>query len=92
MISLLFTEVGSADITNKVDIVLNYYRPKKEESYQRLLSLEKNRLTGVLLKGDNAVKMYYNEKTRGITGERSLPRRYGWARQPIQVQDIDVPF
>ena len=83
---------GSSDITNKVDIVLNYYRPKKEESYQRLLSLEKNRLTGVLLKGDYAVKMYYNEKTRGIVGERSMPRRYGWQKKPIQVQDIDVPF
>jgi twinkle protein len=83
---------GSADITNKVDIVLNYYRPKKEEQYQRLLSLEKNRLTGILLKGDHAVKMYYNEKSRGITSERSLPRRYGWQKQPIQVEDIDVPF
>lgn len=83
---------GSADITNKVDIVLNYYRPKKEESFQRLLSLEKNRLTGVLLKGNKAVRMYYNDKTRGITGERSMPRRYGWQKQPIPVTDIDVPF
>lgn len=83
---------GSADITNKVDIVLNYYRPKKEENYQRLLSIEKNRLTGITLKGDYAVKMYYNEKTRGIISERTLPRRYGWQKQPIQVQDIEVPF
>lgn len=83
---------GSADITNKVDIVLNYYRPKKEEQYQRLLSLEKNRLTGILLKGDHAIKMYYNDKSRGIISERSLPKRYGWQNQPIQVSDIDVPF
>lgn len=84
---------GSADITNKADIVLNYYRPKKEEKYQRLLSLEKNRLTGVLLKGDYAIHMYYNEKTRGIISERSLPRRYGWEQRGADVTaEIDVPF
>lgn len=83
---------GSADITNKVDIVLNYARPKKEEQYQRVLSLEKNRLYGTLLRGDKAIHMYYNEKTRQITGERQMTKRYGWQNEPIQVQDIDVPF
>lgn len=83
---------GSSDITNKVDIVLNYGRPKTEETYQRILSLEKNRLTGILLKGDNAIKMYYNDKTRQITGERQRTKRYGWQNEPVVVTDIDVPF
>ena len=83
---------GSADITNKVDIVLNYCRPKKEESYQRVLSLDKNRINGHLLKGDKAVHMKYNNKSRQITAERSLSRRYGWERKPILIDDIDVPF
>ena len=83
---------GSSDITNKVDIVLNYGRPKKEEAYQRVLSLDKNRINGHLLRGDKAVHMKYNDKSRQITAERSLARRYGWERKPIQVDDIDVPF
>ena len=83
---------GSSDITNKVDIVLNYGRPKKEEAYQRVLSLDKNRINGHLLRGEKAVHMKYNDKSRQITAERSLVRRYGWERKPIQVDDIDVPF
>ena len=83
---------GSADITNKVDIVLNYSRPKREQAYQRQLTLEKNRLYGILLKGENAIPMYYNAKTRQITGARTLPKRYGWQDDPVRVDDIDVPF
>lgn len=83
---------GSSDITNKVDIVLNYGKPKKEEAYQRVLTLEKNRLTGVLLNGDRFVPMYYNPKTRQITGARTMPKRYGWQNELIPVENIDVPF
>ena len=82
---------GSADITNKVDIVLNYYRAKQDEPYQRLLSLDKNRLVGITLTGDHAIKMYYNDKTRGITSARSLPRKYGWQNR-YETVEIDVPF
>lgn len=84
---------GSGDVTNKVDIVLNYSRPKKEESYQRLLTMDKNRMTGRLLKGDKAVKMYYNEKSRRISAAGVLNRRYGWENDGYtRVDDIDVPF
>lgn len=83
---------GSADITNKVDIVLNYSRPKKEEAYQRILTLEKNRLYGVLLQKDKAIHMYYNSKTKQITGERQREKRYGWRNNDLQAVEIDVPF
>ena len=83
---------GSADIANKVDIILNYSRPKKEEQYQRVLSLEKNRMYGITLKGNDAIHMYYNSKTRQITGERQLEKRYGWQDQILESVEIDVPF
>ena len=83
---------GNSDITNKADIILNYSRPKKEESYQRILTLEKNRLNGILLTGDHFIPMYYDEKTRQIRGARTLEKRYGWRNEPIPVENIDVPF
>lgn len=84
---------GSADITNKVDIVLRYALPDKQDvDYQGVLTLWKNRMNGVLLTKENAIKMYYDERTKRVTAARQLSRFYGWQTEPVQVQDIDVPF
>lgn len=84
---------GSADITNKVDIILQYALPKKKDvNYQGVLTLKKNRMNGVLLFGDNAIRMMYDDRTKRVTGERQLSKVYSWQKEPIQVDDIDVPF
>ncbi len=62
---------GSADITNKVDIVMSYDRYKDMADDERLMSISKNRLTGHLALGDNGVKIYYSEKSRRIAADRS---------------------
>lgn len=63
---------GSADITNKADIVLKYQRPKSEKNVDpasqppRQLAILKNRLTGRIT-GSNPIAMYYDEDSKRIS-------------------------
>jgi len=65
---------GSADITNKVDVVMSYQRchKRKDEAEidesQRELWITKNRLTGNLAMNDEAIRLKYEAGTRRITG------------------------
>ena len=65
---------GSADITNKVDVVMSYQRchKRKDETEidesQRELWITKNRLTGNLAMNDGAIRLKYEAGTRRITG------------------------
>ena len=68
---------GSADITNRVDIVMNYARGEKDESDGRL-SVTKNRLSGTLTKND--ILLFYSTSTKRITSIRSKGRVYGWEK------------
>ena len=86
------TVSGSADVTNKVDIVLNYSRAKEDDVHDSNLQVGKNRLVGTLRRGDNAIKMVYSSKTKRVYAFRSLDKHYGWEKDPVQVDDIDVPF
>ena len=84
---------GSSDITNKVDIVMNYARAKEgAEDHDCELEISKNRLAGTLKMGGNKILLNYSAKTKRVTGLRELNKRYGWEREPVQVDDIDVPF
>ena len=83
---------GSADVTNKVDIVLNYSRAKENELHDSNIQVGKNRLVGKLKRGDKAIKMAYSPKTKRVYALRSLDKHYGWEKQPVQVENIDVPF
>jgi twinkle protein len=60
------TVSGSSDITNAVSFVFNYERAKEGEEYDSRLMITKNRLNGKLLTGDNAIKLYYSEKSKRI--------------------------
>lgn len=71
---------GSSDITNKVDLVLNYYRDDKDEQFDGKLEVTKNRLFGKYLKGNNAIGLYYSQSTKRITSPSSLCRRYSWSK------------
>lgn len=67
---------GSADITNKVDVVMSYQRCRKKKGEDepdeslRDLWITKNRLTGKLAVGDNAIRLQYDKASRRITGIR----------------------
>jgi twinkle protein len=61
---------GSADITNKVDIVMSYDRGKGMADDERLMVVSKNRLTDKLAFGENGIKIYYSDKSRRISTNR----------------------
>lgn len=84
---------GSSDITNKVDIVMNYARAKEGSDHDCELEISKNRLAGTLKMGANKILLNYSSKTKRVTGTRELAKRYGWEKQYTDVTDeIDVPF
>ena len=83
---------GSSNITDRVDIVLNYSRAKEGAEYNSLLQVGKNRLSGILKLGKDGIPLNYSAKTKRVFGVRSLEKRYGWEKDPIPVDEIDVPF
>lgn len=60
------TVSGSSDITNAVDVVMNYERCHDGGQVDSKITVTKNRLTGRLLTGDNAVKLAYSEASKRI--------------------------
>lgn len=68
---------GSSDITNKVDVVMSYGRVDNGDCDSKL-QITKNRLTGKLAKGDNAIELFYSAKTKRIFSATSGTRHYGW--------------
>ena len=84
------TVSGSSDITNAVSFVWNYQRSESEADSE--LMVTKNRMTGKLLLKDNAIKLYYNQKSKRITTTRYDNKVYGcfgkndddWLQEAIQ--------
>ena len=74
---------GSADITNRVDVVMSYQRADEQgedlQDYNSTLSITKNRLFGRYAKDENAIKLRYSDKTKRIY-TATPDRRYGWDR------------
>ena len=60
------TVSGSSDITNAVDVVMNYERCHDDGQVDSKITVTKNRLTGRLLTGENAVKLAYSEASKRI--------------------------
>lgn len=93
---------GSADITNKVDIVMTYKRDLENETCNRVLSISKNRLTGRLAVGNRAIPLFYDEASKRISDDCSafyMP--YGWEEQEDgfmevetyeQAEQMEIPF
>ena len=69
---------GSADITNKVDVVMSYKRIDDNDDYNGELQITKNRINGIHAMGKNAIKLNYSAKSKRITGSLSDNRKYGW--------------
>lgn len=72
---------GSADITNKVDVVMSYSRDAEEaDPDRRLLRITKNRLTGRLTDEENPIPLYYSSCSKRIVGsDKVFNREYGWS-------------
>lgn len=86
---------GSADITNKVDVVLSYSRAPAGSHVSSKLSVTKNRLFGKLLTGNDAIDLMYSEKTKRVYSPKATyQRRYGWETKQtyLPVDDADMPF
>jgi len=64
---------GTGDVANRVDVIMSYQRYKRrnseEDDSKRCIWVTKNRLTGRLAMGDNAVKVQYEPRTRRIVDE-----------------------
>lgn len=71
------TVSGSSDITNAVSFVFNYERAKDEDDCDSRLMITKNRMNGKLLTGDNAIKLYYSEKSKRILSNQYENKEYG---------------
>ena len=86
---------GSADITNKVDVVISYGRALKEDLFDGKITVTKNRLIGTLALYEDAVKVYYDSRTKRIKSITNDPNRiYNWQTKWLEVSDDDqdMPF
>lgn len=82
---------GSADITNKADVIMSYNREGNESEYDSKLVITKNRLTGRLAIGAKAIGLYYSNSTKRITSASSPNCTYGWEGEVVtQVGFYDV--
>ena len=90
---------GSADITNKVDVVMTYKRDKDLPENERLLAVSKNRLTGKLAVGEKAILLYFDEASKRICDDTaSFTVPYGWEEDTggfisiEQLEQMEIPF
>ena len=87
---------GSADITNKVDIVMTYKKVKGLPDDERVLTVSKNRLTGKLAVGEKAIPLFYDEASKRISDNRdAFLKSYGWETEKdgfISVEQMEIPF
>lgn len=87
---------GSADITNKVDIVMTYKKIKGLPDDERVLTVSKNRLTGKLAVGEKAIPLFYDEASKRISDNReAFLKPYGWETEKdgfMSVEQMEIPF
>ena len=89
------TVMGSSNITNLADVVLNYSEPKKDRKGDRVLQIWKNRLTGQLER--DGIPLWYEASSKRITAmEGIFDWNCGWENTVddfITVEEDDeLPF
>lgn len=88
---------GSSNITNLVDVVLRYGKPKEENTSpdcgERLLTVYKNRLTGRTNR--DGIKLYFQESSKRISEHDGIfDWDLGWEKhdfEPVTEQGL-IPF
>lgn len=87
---------GSADITNKVDVVMTYKRVDGMSEDVRKLSISKNRLTGRLATGEKEITLFYDTVSKRISDVNSaFTKPYSWETYVMPEDDIEqltIPF
>lgn len=82
---------GSADITNKVDVVMSYCRFNSEDETERELKITKNRLTGKLTNDKNQIRLFYSESSKRIVGkDRNFNKVYSYTKDTIDSGFVEV--
>ena len=88
---------GSSNITNLVDVVLRYGKPKDENASkdcsERLLAVYKNRLTGKTNR--DGIKLYFQESSKRISeNEGVFDWELGWESHEFEPVNDDglIPF
>lgn len=87
---------GSADVTNKADVVLTCARDKEIDGLNHV-QITKNRLFGRHRIGKNDIKLLYSEKSRRMYVNMEAGKiRYGWEVPDgfslVNMADEDLPF
>ena len=83
------TVSGSSDITNAVSFVFNYQRAGESDDFDSLLMVTKNRMNGKLMTGDNAIPLYYSEKSKRISADPNEVKEYGCFRGSEKHDDLE---
>ena len=83
------TVSGSSDITNAVSFVFNYQRAAENDECDSYLMITKNRMNGKLLTGDNAIPLYYSEKSKRISENPNEEKEYGCFRGSEKHDDLE---
>lgn len=84
------TVSGSSDITNAVSFVLNYERAESGEDFDSKLMITKNRMTGKLLTGNNAIKLFYSEKSKRIQSNQYENKEYSCFHNQVYDDFIEI--
>ena len=84
------TVSGSADITNRVDVVINYQRSNVELDCDSIVTVTKNRLTGRLITEKQPVKLYFSDKSKRIQEDTGKCRIYGCFNTKPKPAENDV--
>lgn len=92
---------GSADITNRVDVVMNYTTTKDKDlnNNERILTITKNRLTGKITREKEEIILKYHDGSKRIyETEQELNKVYGWEKDSDGFIELskeeyaDLPF
>lgn len=86
------TVSGSSDITNAVSFVFNYQRADEADNCDSLLMVTKNRMNGKILIGNNAIKLYYSQKSKRIVSDPIAKKEYGCFRGAEKCDDMELDF
>lgn len=88
---------GSADVTNKADVVMTCSRDKEQDGVNHIQIL-KNRLFGRLRVGKNDIRLLFSEKSRRMYVDPLTDgkKRYGWEAPTnytlVNMPEEDLPF
>ena len=87
---------GSADITNRVDLVMSYGSSEEIPEHERYFQVMKNRLTGKVTRKNKEIRLLFSEfSKRIIDSHGDFQKAYSWegdTEEFYETEDLEVPF